>query len=35
MAEALDPAMLAARADRIRDLASRTASTLPPWNPAP
>jgi len=35
MAEALDPAMLAARADRIRGLATRTASTLPPWSPAP
>ena len=35
MAEALDTAMLAARADRIRDLAVRTASTLPPWSPAP
>ena len=35
LAQALDPAMLIARADRIRDLAARTASTLPPWSPAP
>lgn len=34
LAEALDPAMLTARADRIRDLAARTAATLAPWSPA-
>lgn len=35
LAEALDPAMLAARADRIRDLAARTAGALPPWSAVP
>lgn len=34
LAEALDPAALTARADRIRDMAARTAATLPPWSPA-
>ena len=33
LAEALNPAMLAARADRIRGLAARTAAALPPWSP--
>ena len=35
LAQALDPAMLIARADRIRVLAAGTAATLPPWSPAP
>ena len=35
LAEALDPDILTARADRIRDLAARTAATLPPWSPVP